>query len=165
MTDESATALSIGFSDEDDETADELAEWLRNNGGTDVVVHRNTGEPSILFIPLVVGVAIAAAALVKVVIWVHDHWQYEQVVTYHDGKAEIQIVKIRNGKIIIFADKDTVVQLESVPDVLDLTDIAKTALGSAEKAAADAIKAGAKAEVAPAPSDPETKTALERVAA
>lgn len=116
------------------------------------------------FLPLIpIIIVIAAAALVKVVIYIWQKFQYEQIITYHDGKIDHQIVKIRNGKILIFADKDTVVQIENPSDIIDLTAVAKAALGDASAGKDEATKQGANATVE-TPTDDETKGKLAQLA-
>ncbi len=72
--------------------------------------------------------------------------------------------EVRNGKILVFADKDTVVQIDDVPELLDLTDIAKTALTGGANAAKEAVDAAKGAAQVTKPDDPPTKDALTKMA-
>lgn len=65
MPEESMSSVQIGFGPEDSAIAQELAEWLRNNGGTDIEVRENApAGAGLAIIPIMIGVSIAAAALV-----------------------------------------------------------------------------------------------------
>lgn len=150
------------ISDEDRAAVEEIAVWLRENADTDATVSDRTGRPGIVpFIPLVIGIAIGVAALARVIAFLIERFNYEQIITYHDGKVTIQVVKeIRNGKILIFADKDTVVQINNVDPPIDLTEIAKAAISAGASDAADKAKDAGKDASVEKPTDDATKKAL-----
>ena len=121
-------------------------------------------EPRTL-IPIVIVAVIAGAAIVEFVEWWRIHHQAEQIINYHDGKVDVQIVhEIKNGKILVFADKDTVVQIDNADPPLNLTDVAKAAVTGGASAAADKAKEAGKDASVETPDDPPTKKALQAIA-
>jgi hypothetical protein len=147
---DSIELIQIHIGTDSDDRADTLQEWLRGVGATDIT--DNKGELQVQVFPLiliVIGGAIAGGkALDFVRNWRLEH-QSEQIITYRDGRVDIQIIdKIKNGKIIILADEGTVVEVEKVPDNVDLTAVAKAAITQGADAARDMInKAGGTAVV------------------
>jgi hypothetical protein len=146
--------ISIQIGTDSTEHSETVQRWLSEAGATVTDVTDNRGKKGILpLIPIVIAAAVAAGAAMDFVRkWRIEH-QSEQIITYRDGELKIQIVdKIKNGKIIILAAKDTVVQIDKEPDNINLTDIAKTALSDGADAAKEMIdKAGGKATVTQGP--------------
>lgn len=154
------------LTDEDRAAAEEIAAWLRENGGDDVTLTDRSGTVGIVpLIPIVIVAVIAAGAIVEFIEFWRAKHQPEQILTYHDGKVEVQVLQdIKNGKILIFADKDTVVQIDDVKPPLDLTEVVKAAVTGGASAAADKAKEAGKDASVEKPEDSPTKKALHAIA-
>lgn len=130
--------------------SDAIQAYLRDAGASDVQVTDNTDKFGILpLIPIVIAAVIGIDALVDIIRkWRLEH-QSEQIISYKDGKVEVRIVEeIKNGKIIILADKGTAIDVEKVPDNIDMAAVAKAALAEGADIAKEMIdKAGGKATV------------------
>ncbi|MBK8448240.1 MAG: hypothetical protein IPL41_16560 [Micropruina sp.] len=137
------------------------AAQLESRGAEVTVQNPPPGAQVFPFVPVILGAVLAAAAVLDFVEWWRASHQFEQIITYKDGVLHVEIVPVKNGKIIVLADKDTVVELEGTDPLLDLTAIAKAALsGGAEAAATVARAAGAIAQV----SRPTDQPTLDRLA-
>ena len=130
--------------------SDAIQAYLRDAGASDVQVTDNTDKFGILpLIPIVIAAVIGIDALVDIIRkWRLEH-QSEQIISYKDGKVEVRIVEeIKNGKIIILADKGTAIDVEKVPDNIDMAAVAKAALAEGADIAKEMIDmAGGKATV------------------
>jgi hypothetical protein len=155
MVDADAPQVQVSIGTDSAERAGVYESDLKAAGATSVATHDHSNENGILpIIAIVVGAVVVAGAISDLIRKWKDHGQPEQIISYHDGKVDVQIVdKIHNGKIIVVADKDTVVQIDDLPDSVNITDIAKAAVSAGAGSASDAVKkAGGKASVQPASS-------------
>lgn len=162
---EATLPISIDLGEDGGSDAGELVDWLKENQASNVV-RNDEGETGDEFEPVTIAVAavILSAGLAGVVSFIWRRWQKQQIITYRNGKVDVQIVPIRNGKILIFADEDTVVEIDDIDEILDITEVAKAALGNATAGKDEAEKQGGKASVE-SPQDAKTKDALAKIAA
>lgn len=148
MSEPATQAVTIGVWKDD--LGSQVEAWLEAEGaeGIDVEKAPIGGRPLVPAIPIVIAVAIGAAALVQLIVKIRNNGLPQQIITYHDGKVDIRIIdEVKNGKILIFADKDTVVELSDVPDTFDFTEVAKAAVqlgGQKGKEVAETLGSDAK---------------------
>ena len=168
LTERPTTQLVITFDysiAEDLEVYRSTADELRQQDAEVTVQQPPPGHNVLPFVPIVLLALVAAGGVLQFIEWWRRVHQYEQIITYKDGAVHVQIVPIKNGKVLVFADKDTVVDVEDVGPLLDLTEIAKAVLtAGAEAASAAAKAAGALVEVVK-PTDDATLAALVEMAA
>jgi molybdopterin/thiamine biosynthesis adenylyltransferase len=151
--------VSVQIETDTHDQSDAIQAYLREAGASDIEVTDNTDKVGFLpLIPIVIAAVIGIDALVDIIRKCRIERQPEQVISYKDGKVNIRIVKgIKNGKIIILADKGTVVDVEKIPDNIDMTEVAKAALTVGADIAKEMIdKAGGKATVTQAPATGST---------
>ncbi|MFT3834815.1 MAG: hypothetical protein QM711_16105 [Micropruina sp.] len=149
---------------EDLELYEAAADELRSHGAEVTVEEPPPGRAVVPFIPVVLAAVLAVGAVINFIQWWRDNHQYEQIITFKDGKLDVTIVPVRNGKILVFADKDTAVQITSTSPLLDLTEIAKAALTKGAEAAAKAANAVGAVAAMVQPADLRTRLQLQELA-
>lgn len=153
-TNEARVSFSIGL--DDGEVADDLQNWLTENGATEL--SREMRKGILPIIPIVIGGSIAAAAIAQLVIRIRDNYECQQLFDFRsNGIKHVVDCRFKNGKILIIADKDQQVEITEAPDILDFTEIAKTAATAGADAAKAAVEAaGGKAGVTKTEGTPTT---------
>ena len=149
---------------EDLELYEAAADELRSHGAEVTVEEPPPGRAVVPFIPVVLTAVLAVGAVINFIQWWRVNHQYEQIITFKDEQLDVTIVPVRNGKILVFADKDTAVQITSMSPLLDLTEIAKAALTKGAEAAAKAANAVGAVATMVQPADLRTRLQLQELA-
>jgi hypothetical protein len=158
MTSPDTVDIRIGISN--GSGLDDAEEVLRKHGARNVEVHEREGVVP-LIIPIVIAASIGTSALTQLVRFWLEKSECQQILDFRGGKLKmVDDCDHKNGKVIVVADKDTSVVISSVPEVMNLTEIAKTAITKGAEAAKAAVEAaGGKADVEETPSPLKTDLA------
>lgn len=140
--------MTLAFSDQ------ALADRVRAMAGDESLREKEVAAVLPLVGAVLVG-SLTAAAFAQIANWILRNDECQQIMDFRGDEIDVKVnCEIRNGRIIVVAKEGETVEISDVPDLIDFTEIAKTAITEGAAAAKAAVEAaGGTAEVGSA--DPE----------
>lgn len=129
--------------------ASQLAAWLDEQG---ITYTRQDPPPSSAALPVIpiIGLVVATGAAAKIVLWIREKLACQQTIYWHDDAPRHKTdCKHRNGKILIFGKDGALLDIDNPGELIDLTEVAKAAMGSLDTARDIVHQAGGKAHIIP----------------
>jgi hypothetical protein len=127
----------------DEVIAAEVEYWLAEHNASDVDRKHQEESGFLPVVAIVVACTIASAALAELVLHIREKFQCQQIINAQGTKVEISTqCDHRNGKIIVLAAEGVVLSITDPGNLLDITDVAKTAASAGAEVAKAIVERG-----------------------
>lgn len=142
--------ISLKVELNDEEVADQIEEWLREQDVSDL--NRGTQFGVLPLLPIVIGATLALSSAAVLAVWINKTFGCELTIDARDETIRKEVdCSRRTGRVIIVTKDDMKVEIVETPPVFDLTDVMKAAVSGGADAVKQAVEnEGAKAETSPA---------------